>query len=560
MKRTTLAAVEHARDWPWRRIFIGVGALLLLNAVLSATSWWPTPAVRPDARLAPEFVGLWLVLLALVATTGGLSRRAAAWLTGAYLVLVLWRYIDVTAPSLFGRQVSLYWDVPQLPRFLWVAARDHAWWQSALVVTVATTLLWLLARMLHAGIAACAREAVPYALTRRWTWGVTAGATALAIANYAGVQATWPYVSKPVVPVMLHQIGLVIGAASPTHLARTLPRADALDAALTNPQGALAALAGRDVYLIFLESVGAVTFDNPRAAAALAPVRAELARTIAASGRHAVSAMFRSPTFGGTSDLAHLSLLAGIDLTDSRRHDLLVTTQRPTLNTLFRRAGYRTFGLYPAVSWDWPERGYYEFDVYLEGRNLDYRGPPFGFWFIPDQYSLARFEAMHPRDATAAPRFVTFVTINCHIPFNPVTPYQPDWQRVLGPNPFDAEAVAAAQSTRTRWLDMFPDYVKLVEYTYRWIEGFLTLPEPRDTVFLLVGDHQPSANVSGEGARWDVPVTVIARDAALLAPLLARGFGAGLTPPSVPLGGFHDLTPMLLEAFAGNRTAEVAKR
>ena len=80
------------------------------------------------------------------------------------------------------------------------------------------------------------------------------------------------------------------------------------------------------------------------------PRRQELAAAIAASGRHVVSAFVRSPTFGGASDLAHLGLLSGIDLMNPLAHDLLLTTDRPTLMSLFRANSYQTHGVYPAIS------------------------------------------------------------------------------------------------------------------------------------------------------------------------------------------------------------------
>jgi hypothetical protein len=66
---------------------------------------------------------------------------------------------------------------------------------------------------------------------------------------------------------------------------------------------------------------------------------------------------------------------------------------------------------------------------------------------------------------------------------------------------------------------------------------------------ILIGDHQPPALVSGEGAPWDVPVHVIASRKVVLDRLLARGFHAGITPARRPLGKMHTLLPILLEAF-----------
>ncbi len=475
MSEKALSA-SAATSPPWRRIGIALLALLLLNGMLSFSTWWPTPGIVPDKRLAPEFVGLWLVLLALVAWRGPLSPRSLTALALAYLLLVLGRYLDVTAPSLFGREVNLYWDGAQIPRFLWVTAQDFPWWISAGAVAAVALLLWSLHRLLRWAIAVTAEHAVPHALRTRWAWLATAAATVLVAANYAGVRETWPVVSKPVIPTYVRQADLLLTSMSAQRLQQVLPPSTTLQAALAAPSGkALGSLGGRDVYLIFMESYGAVTYDNPRAVAGLADARRRFAEDIAAGGRQVVSGFISSPTYGGASDLAHLSVLSGLDLSNPMRHDLLLTTDRPTLSTLFRANGYRVFGLYPALFWEWPERAYYGFDEFLQSRELDYRGPPLGYWKIPDQFALARFEQLHPRGADEPPRFVFFPTITCHFPFSPVPPYQPDWQRVLGDKPFDAAELARAENEQVAWLNMFPDYLRMIEYTYA-LAGWLPAP------------------------------------------------------------------------------------
>jgi hypothetical protein len=536
---------------PWRGPLVTLAALVLLNGSLSFNTWWPTPAIWPDHRLSSEFVWAWVLALAL-AWRGRLTPRALSLIAAAHLLLALGRYADVTAPSLFGRPVNLYWDGAQIPRFLWVTAQERPLWQSTSVVAAALALPWGLWRLLRWGWATLAREAVPYAVRSRWVLGLTAVAMGLSVANHAGVQATWPFISKPVSPVYWRQAQLLAAAFSSTAQARVLPERSLVEQALQSPPGqALAALARRDLYLVMLESVGAVTLDDARARAALAPVRERFAADVAASGHLVASARFTSPTFAGGSDLAHLGLLAGLDLKDPMRHDVLLTSDRPTLNTLFRREGYQTFGVYSAVSWPWPERAFYGYDVYLDGPSLGYRGPALGYWVIPDQFTAARLEQMHPREGGAPPRLVFFPTITSHLPFSPVPPFQPDWARVLGPEPFDAADVTRALAERPRWLDMFPDYLRMVDYTYTWIGSWLRQPEPREAVYLFIGDHQPAANVTGEGANWDVPVHLVTRDETLLRRFEAAGFVRGVTPGGSSLGPLHALTGLLLGAMAG---------
>jgi hypothetical protein len=536
-----------------RRVLMVLLAAVLLNTLLAMRNWWPTPAVLPDARLAPEFVALWLLLLAALAWRGGLSDRALTWLAVGYLGMVLGRYFDVTVPALFGRAVNLYWDGQQIPTFLWVSARDYSWWVSVAFVAALLAIFATLYLAIRWALGVLAREAAPYALRARWTWAVSAAAVATVIAHLTGVvpSITWHLVTHPVTPTYARQAVLLGTALLPGGVERVLPPSTALDSAMaTSPQAALGALRGRDFKLIFLESYGAMAFDHPRVAPQLADARARFAQEIAASGRVVASGFVRAATFAGASELSHLSLLSGIDLTDPLRHDLLLTTERPTLTTLFRRAGYQSIGLYPALSWDWAERRFYGFDLFLDGRDLDYRGPPLGYWKIPDQFTLARVEQLHPRNAQAPPRFLFFPTITSHLPFGPVPPYQPDWQRLLTPDPFGAEESQRLLASFVDWIDMLPNYVRMFDYTYRWLGGWLQRPEPRESVILLVGDHQPAASVSGEGASWEVPVHIVTRDPQLLARFVAHGFTPGLAPQRPALGGMHDLTGVLLRALA----------
>jgi hypothetical protein len=537
----------------WRCVAALV-SLAVLNAMLSFRNLWPTPGIVPDARLAPEFVAFWVLLLLFVAWRGAPTPRTVGWLAAAWLLLALGRYADVTVPTLFGRAVNLYWDGQQIPRFLLVSARGHAWWQvlavvAALIAGIAALHALLRWAMHHASV-----HAAPYALRARWAWLPTAAAVAAVLVHQAGAAptVTWHLVTHPVTPTYARQAKLLATAFSPQALQRSLPRSAALDQALAQPQQALSALRGRDVQLFFLESYGAMAFDHPRAAPALVAPRQQLARDIAASGRLAASAYVRASTFAGASELSHLSLLTGVDLSDPLRHDLMLTTQRPTLTTLFRRAGYHTVGLYPSLSWDWDERAFYSFDLFLDARDLHWRGPELGYWKVPDQYSLARFEQLHPQQADSAPRFLFFPTITTHLPFGPVPPVQTDWQRLLSDQPFDAQTTRALLAAHVDWNDMLPNYIGMFDYTYRWLGAWLQRPQPRESVMVWVGDHQPAASVSGPGASWEVPVHIITRDPALLQRFIALGFTAGLAPQRPALGGMHDLTTLLLQGFAGD--------
>lgn len=525
-------------------------ALIFLNSTLCFSAIWPTVYVLPDLGVAPEFVCLLLLLSAWVALFGKPSARALGVLSAIYLLMAFGHYADVVVPNLLGRPVNLYWDVPQLPRFVWVTVQGLPVWLTATVVVLACAAVWAYYRLLLLAMQTVTHAVQPVAKTV-WLWAALLLAGVTVVVNYSEDPQNPTFVSKAVVPVYWKEAMKLRDILVPSRAAKLLPATTVVSDALADPSTPLlGALKNRDVHMIFLETYGAVLYDQKESSDAVAQTRAKLQQSILASGRKVVSAFYVSPTIGGASDLAHLSVLSGIDLKDSRKHDVLLTTDRPTLMDVFEREGYETFGLYHSVGWDWVERDYYSFDQYIHGPDLGYEGPAFGFWKIPDQYAAARIEQLHPRNASAKPRFLFFPTINSHFPFHQVPPYQEDWNKLLGPQPFDAQAAAKAQAEPVNWEFMKPDYLRTINYTNTWLAGYFEQPEPRDTVYVMIGDHQPTGSVSHEATPWDVPVFIVSRDDRLLDRFRAMGFTDGLTPKQrAPMGGLHDLTAVLLKGF-----------
>jgi hypothetical protein len=524
--------------WHW---LIGLLVILALNASLGFNNIWPTPAIKPDARVAPEFIWFWVALFVTVRLFG---RPRPALLTVcalAFTVLIIGRYIDVTAPSLFGRPLNLYWDGYQLPRFLSVASQSFQTWQLVLMVLGIGLLLWSIYWLVRKGWSFLSDRIMPGLVHNPIAIVLTIAAAGLALANHAGVQATWPYVSKPVTPTYVRQVDLLMTAFIPSRLAKVLPPSPAFD---TNVDG----LKGTDLAVIFFESYGAVTYDDPKLSATLHQARNALQTSASASGQQVFSGFFKAATFGGASELSHLSLLSGIDLTNPLRHDLLLTTDRPTLITMMQDRGYESVGLYPALSWDWPEKSYYSFDIFVDGPALNYRGPKFGLWWIPDQYTIAQFEHTHPITAETPPRFLFFSTVTSHAPFRPTPPYQPDWERVISADPYDATEAAAAMADTPNWNDM-SGYPDTILYTLRWLNDYVKRPRARPQLLVVVGDHQPVGKITGENARWDVPIHIFSGDRDIAHHLEAAGFVAGVTPGERVIGGLHDLTAILTQAF-----------
>lgn len=517
-------------------------ALLVLNFLTSFINIWSTPWIKPDARLGSDLVALWVILLLLVAVFGRVGRRATTMLSVLFLLAVIGRYVDVSVPSWLGRKVNLYWDAQHLPKFLDVASQSYTWWQIVAMVVGLVAGLWLLARLIRLCISVLAEHAAPYAVRSPSTWGLAAVAVGVVVAGLMKVEMVLPHVAEPAFPVYQRQTHLLAAAFFPDRFRSELPASPTLDSDLK-------VLGGAEVKVVFLESYGATTYERDDLFEAIHPARQRLEQAARAQGHEVLSAFVRAAAFGGASDLSHLSFLSGIDLTDPIRHDLLITTQRPTILDTFEQAGYRTIGLYPAMSWDWPEVSFYSFDHYHDAPSLDYRGPKFGLWWLPDQWSMARIDEMYPPSTDDKPRFIFYPTITTHIPFRPTPPYQADWSRVTSDKPYSDEATAKAMADAIDWHGLFQGYIDTMNYTFKWLAGYQTLPQGRDSVLILVGDHQPAGGITGPDATWNVPVHIITGNQALAERLRRSGFEDGVNPRQVSLGHISELSMLLLSLF-----------
>lgn len=247
-----------------------------------------------------------------------------------------------------------------------------------------------------------------------------------------------------------------------------------------------------------------------------------------------------------------MSLLTGRPVRDNGTYNTLLTQECEVLTRKFARHGYRTVGLMPGLKREWPEGVFYGFDEIYGERALDYRGPEFGWWRIPDQYALAKLDQLELVKTPRAPLFVFFPTISSHMPFRPTPPYQPDWSRLLAAEPYERNAVVESLATEPDWTNLSVDYADTLAYTFDYLSGYLRQRADPDLLLVLLGDHQPPASVSGAQTRWDVPVHVIANRQEALDVLLAAGFVDGLEPEREAIGPMHELTTLLLRAASGS--------
>jgi hypothetical protein len=515
-----------------------VAAFLLLNVSLSFENVWPTPAIRWRGLLSLEFVICLLVLFVVRRT-----RARLRWLSAGWLLLVLGRYADVTAPALYGRDINLYWDARFMPDVAAMVTRVAPFWLILAVIigsVLALTGVYLVIRWAFGRVADTLddRRGRPIVASL-----VVAAITWFTIQQVGTHIPERPGFARMVTPTYARQVRLAVEAFTTRVEIGPSPPMDA----------DLSLAAGADVLLIFIESYGAISFDRPSFEQPLASSRIELERAVRDTNREIVSAFVESTTFGGSSWLAHISLMSGVEIRDHEANAALMRQQRNTMGTLFKRRGYRTIALMPGLKLPWPEGSFYGFDQTYNAERLEYPGPDFGWFAVPDQFSLAWIDQAELGVRGRAPVFLFFPTLSTHFPFSPTPPYQDDWPRLLTDSKFSAQQIVDAYSEDLDWVDFGPAYVKAMSYSYATIGGYLRLRADRDFIMILAGDHQPPAAVSGEGASWDVPVHVITSRRPIIDHLNAHGFARGLLPPRRALTRIDKLLPVLLDAFSGKR-------
>jgi hypothetical protein len=87
-------------------------------------------------------------------------------------------------------------------------------------------------------------------------------------------------------------------------------------------------------------------------------------------------------------------------------------------------------------------------------------------------------------------------------------------------------------------------YAKSIEYSLGALISFVTTfhEQDDDLVIVLVGDHQPASVVTGPHASHDVPITIIARDPAVMARTSSWAWDDGMLPG-------HDAPVWRMDAF-----------
>ncbi len=531
----------------WVRRLTGVLATVVVWAVLVAPDEIGALSLEAFARIPVEG----LVLAALVLA---LPSRPATWLATLAGVMVgvvaLLKLLDLGVSVAFARRFDPLGD----PVYVGAGVsflRDALGPANAYTVTVLAVLLMLTVLVL-----------VPYAVRRAAS--LARGHRPVAVPVVVALAVTWGACAVT---------GVRIGPAEPVAAASAIDLASthvtevrdrlreraALAEAIADDDYAdvpadrlLTALRGKDVLLVFVESYGQVALEGlPTSGALRATVDADGAR-LEAAGYDARSAYLTSPTFGAMSWLAHSTLQSGLWIDNQGTYDLLLDRDRLTLSSAFRKAGWRSVGVVPANTMDWPEgERFYRWEELYDSRNVGYEGPRFGYGRMPDQFALHAFGRLEMDQPGRRPVMAEIDLESSHNPWVPLP-------RMVEPDELGDGSVFVGMEDEGPQRDetwrsaerVKAAYVRSLEYSLEALTAFLEQRADEDLVVVMLGDHWPVTTVSGTTAGHDVPVSVIANDPTVLDRIEGWGWEKGLRPTeAAPEWRMDDFRDRFLAAY-----------
>ncbi|MDR7090212.1 hypothetical protein [Cellvibrio fibrivorans] len=320
-------------------------------------------------------------------------------------------------------------------------------------------------------------------------------------------------------------------------------------------------LRGKNVLVIFVESYGRTVLDNPEFAPQISPLLERTTGELAEKGFAVRSGFLTSPTVGGLSWLAHGTAMSGLWIDNQIRYNSLMISERPSLNSLFNQAGWRTVAVMPAITMDWPEGNYYGYEHIYDAHNLGYQGKPFNWVTMPDQFTLAAFHARELAkpaiELAHTPVMAEIALISSHAPWTPV-PQLIDWHSVGDGSVFNEQAISG-DSPEEVWKDSVRIRLQFrlsIEYALQTIASYVMNYGDDNLVLLVLGDHQPAPIVTGDSGHLtssarDVPIHLIARDPKVIDAVAHWQWTPGMLPAAdAPVWRMDELRNRLIETFS----------
>jgi phosphatidylglycerophosphate synthase len=532
--------VEAGRGRGPQAAVLTVLALLVVWVALVAPN--QPSLLTPGAFVRLPIEGIVVVALALVLPRTG--RRILAWVVGPALgLLVIVKLLDFGFFTAFDRPFNPIDDwrytsigIETLRDSIGRTDANLALIGVALLIVAALVLPTLAVLRLTRVAARHRRHSIRAvtALGAAWVLCWAFGAELVSGARIASTSAA----DLAVQEVRAVQAGLRDGARFAHAIRRDRYHGTPGSRLLTD-------LRGKDVLLVFVESYGKVAVQGSSFSPQVDTVLDAGTGQLRAAGFSSRSGWLTSPTFGGTSWLAHSTLQSGTWVKSQGRYDQLVASDRLTLSRAFERAGWRAIDDVPSNDRYWAQgSSFYHYDKVYDRRNVGYHGPTYAYASMPDQYVLLALQRLELAKTHRPPLFAEVDLVSSHTPWTRIPPLI-KWGDVgngsiFGRLPVDESGLS----------DVKQGYGRSIEYTLRSLFSFVEQYGRKNLVMVVLGDHQPATVVTGYDASHDVPISVIAHDPAVMRRIAGWGWADGMRPgPTAPVWRMSAFRDRFLNAF-----------
>ena len=519
--------------------------LLLAALVLHLVLVQPNhPAAATWGALLLFPLELPVILLGLAALgTGRAGLAARAVLVAALVVIAVLKAADFAAFSTLSRGFNPVADLPLVEASVRLLVGTVGGLAAAGIVVAALAAIGLLATALWWATGVWSRAGLP-PTARRAAGLVAVLAAGVATAEIADALRAWK--SPVAIPgaAFTARVGIErVEMAARTFADLRVFRAAAAADPLAARSGLLDAI-DRDVIVIFVESYGRTSIDTPYYAEVHRATLEESAARLGELGLAMRSGFALAPTRGGQSWLSHATLMNGLWIDDQARYGAALASGRETLFHIAARSGFRTAAVMPAITLDWPESAFMGFETVLAAADLGYRGKPFNWVTMPDQFTLAALDRLLRSGGDERPLFAQVALVSSHAPWVPV-PSLLDWDALGDGRVFD-EVATSGDPPDVVWRDrdrVREQYRLAVDYALQTVFDYAARHAEDPPLLLIVGDHQAAGFVALD-ERPDVPVHLVGPPD-LVARAAAWGWSEGLVPSPAtepfPMDALRDL-------------------
>jgi energy-converting hydrogenase Eha subunit A len=517
-----------------------VAATLVLHLVLIQPNH---PAAATWGALAVFPLELPVILLGLAAIGTGMAGRAVrVALVAALVTIAVLKTADFAAFTALSRGFNPVADMPLVDASVRLLAGTVGPLATTGIVAALVLVTGLVAAALWWATGVWARIGLPLRAARL-SGAAAVLAAGVAAAEVAEASRWW----SPPVPIPGAAFTARVGIERVEMTARTVTELRAFRAAAAaDPFATAGPLLGaldRDVMIVFVESYGRTSIDTPFYAEVHRDTLARAEARLAGLGLAMRSGYLSSPTRGGQSWLAHATLANGLRIDDQTRYGAALASGRETLFHIAARSGFRTAAVMPAITLDWPESARMGFGTVLAARDLGYRGKPFNWVTMPDQFTLAALDRLLRTGEDPRPLFVQVALVSSHAPWVPV-PELLDWDELGDGTVFD-EVATSGDPPDVVWRDrdrVRAQYRLAVDYALETVFDYAARHAENPPLMLILGDHQAAGFIALD-ERPDVPAHLVGPPE-LVAKAEAWGWTPGLVPAAaapLPMEALRDL-------------------